>query len=275
MTSPITDILSPTRAIQAALQAHPAFKFAVVVLGLAGAVALALKYGPSPATLVFGIILLVVLMVLFLVFAQASAASKVHFALPSAVLIWSFLTLAILTATLLFTSTFFDVPLPFKTKLVQGLGLEPKPAPSPTPPGSPQETAAAMEKALGLLAVGRSDEAIPLLEYVTRIDPRNSRAYSALGYSMEARGRIDEAIKADRRAIELDGMNVEAHWNLGNALYNKGDYEGAASSHRRALQISPSYTNAYYGLGNALMKLNRVEEAQKEYEKARDPSKRQ
>jgi cytochrome c-type biogenesis protein CcmH/NrfG len=151
--------------------------------------------------------------------------------------------------------------------------------PIKSPPVRPPVTSTpdldtAMNRALGLLASGRIDEAIPAFEYVTRTDPRNSRAYSGLGYALEVRGRLDEAIKADRRAIQLDEMNVEAHWNLGNALYGKGDYEGAASSHRRALQISPDYTNAYYGLGNALMKLGRVKEAQQEFEKARDPAKR-
>jgi len=139
---------------------------------------------------------------------------------------------------------------------------------------SSQERERALIEALKLLYSGRNEQAIPAFEYVVRIDPGNSRAYSGLGYALEATGRFDEAIVADRRAVELDGMNVEAHWNLGNALYDKRDYEGAANSHRRALEISPSYTNAYFGLGNALMKLGREDEAQREYEKARDPSKR-
>jgi tetratricopeptide (TPR) repeat protein len=140
-------------------------------------------------------------------------------------------------------------------------------------PQSSHEHERAMNEALNLLYSGRNEQAIPAFEYVVRIDPGNSRAYSGLGYALEATGRFDEAIVADRRAIELDGMNVEAHWNLGNTLYHKGDYEGAASSHRRALKISPSYTNAHYGLGNALMKLGREDEAQQEFERARDPSK--
>jgi Flp pilus assembly protein TadD len=132
----------------------------------------------------------------------------------------------------------------------------------------------AMTEALGLLNLGRSEQAIPAFEYVIRIDPNNSQAYSSLGYALEVTGRFEEAIEADRRAIALDGMNVGAHWNLGNALYNIGDYQGAASSHRKALEISPSYTNAYVGLGNALMMLGREDEARQEFEKARDPSKR-
>jgi tetratricopeptide (TPR) repeat protein len=139
---------------------------------------------------------------------------------------------------------------------------------------SGHERERAMNEAVELLNSGKIDQAIPALQYEVKIDPRNSQAYSRLGYALEAAGRLDEAIVADRRAIELDGTNVEAHWNLGNALFDKGDYQGAANSHRKALKISPSYTNAYYGLGNALRKLGREEEALLEYEKARDPSKR-
>ncbi len=139
---------------------------------------------------------------------------------------------------------------------------------------SGHERETTMNEALELLNTGKIDQAIPAFQSVVKNDPRNSQAYSSLGYALEAAGRFDEAIVADRRAIELDETNVGAHWNLGNALYNKGDYKGAENSQRKALKISPSYTNAYYGLGNALMKLGRVEEAQREYEKARDPSKR-
>jgi len=124
MPPQIAEVLSPTRAIKAALQAHPAFRFAVVVAGLAGVVALVLKYGPSPAALVFGCILLVVLMVLFLVFAQAAAAKKAHLELPATILVWSFLLLTILTAACLFTSAFFNGPLKLQAAVNKALGVE-------------------------------------------------------------------------------------------------------------------------------------------------------
>lgn len=155
----------------------------------------------------------------------------------------------------------------------QGDKKELKPGDQP-PSTESHEREKAMKEALDLLNSGKIEQAVPAFEYVIRIDPRNSRAYSYLGYALQVSGRLEEAIAADRRAIELDGMNVMAHWNLGDALYGKGDYEGSASSHRRALEISPNYTNAYYGLGNALTKLGRADEAKLAYEKARDPSKR-
>src|SRR5215471_15284057 len=48
--------LFPASLIQATRAAHPAFKYATVVAGLAAIVAVVLQFGISPATLVFGII---------------------------------------------------------------------------------------------------------------------------------------------------------------------------------------------------------------------------
>lgn len=118
MESNTFQYLSPASLIRAAKAAHPAFKYAIVVAGLAAIVTIVLRFGASPATLIFGSVIVVVLMVLFFVFAQAVAVTKSNLALPAIVLIWSFLLLAIATATLLFTSAFFDFPLPLKSIIV-------------------------------------------------------------------------------------------------------------------------------------------------------------
>src|SRR5262249_58751963 len=60
MKSSSLQYLSPKSLIEAAKAAHPAFRYAIVVAGLAAIVAVVLQFGASPATLVFGIIILVV-----------------------------------------------------------------------------------------------------------------------------------------------------------------------------------------------------------------------
>ncbi|HEV2046100.1 MAG TPA: hypothetical protein VGQ95_05830 [Chthoniobacterales bacterium] len=117
-----SDYLSPAGWIRAATSAHPAFKFAIVVGGLAALVSVVLRFGVSPLTLVFGIITLIVLMVLFLVFAQAARLKHNKLSLASLILVWTFLSICIATAVLLFTSTFFDGPLPIKANIVRALG---------------------------------------------------------------------------------------------------------------------------------------------------------
>ncbi|HTA64433.1 MAG TPA: hypothetical protein VK753_02920 [Xanthomonadaceae bacterium] len=117
----LPDYLSPAAAIAAASRAHPAFKYATAALGLMGIVAVALHWGLSAYAAVFGSILLVVLMVLFLVFAQATSLARASVTLQAQVLVWTFLSLAIATAILLFTSSFFNQPLPFRTVLLREL----------------------------------------------------------------------------------------------------------------------------------------------------------
>ena len=141
MTNPIFHS-TPNTAIREAAKTHPAFKYATGVLGLVGVVAVVARWGISPQTAIFGCVLLVVLMVLFLVFTQAAALSRSTLSVPARVLVWSLLVVAIATAYLLFSSAFFDKPLPLRTAIVESMtpspgaraaASKPLPMPSPTP----------------------------------------------------------------------------------------------------------------------------------------------
>ncbi len=144
-TSPLEALgylFSPARLIEAARKAHPAFRYAIVAAALCGLVVVVTEYGVSPATLVFGAIILVVLMVLFLVFSQATVVAHTVLSVPAMVLVWSFLVLSILTAVFLFTSAFFDAPLPIRSSLIHQLGTTNSNGSEPalqqhTPPPSP------------------------------------------------------------------------------------------------------------------------------------------
>jgi TonB family protein len=113
--------LSPESAIKLANKAHPAFKYAIVVAGLIGIVVVVTRWGVSAQTAVFGTVILVVLMVVFLVFAQAASLNKAAMSLPAQLLVWSFLLVIIASVILLFTSAFFDAPLPLKTLILKGV----------------------------------------------------------------------------------------------------------------------------------------------------------
>jgi Caspase domain len=106
--------MSPGSLIRAATEAHPAFKYSIVVAGLAAIVATVTRFGISAVSLVFGVIILVFLMVTFLLFARATSLATRSMTLPALVLVWGGLALSLLTATLLFTSAFFDFPLPLR-----------------------------------------------------------------------------------------------------------------------------------------------------------------
>jgi hypothetical protein len=64
--------LTPASFIRAAQAADPSFKYAILAAGLLAIVVTFAKFGVGYAALVFGSISLIGLMVLFLVFAQAS-----------------------------------------------------------------------------------------------------------------------------------------------------------------------------------------------------------
>jgi hypothetical protein len=105
-----------------ALKHTPAIKYAIAVAAIAGLIATSLRYGFSAATLVFGFIIVIGLMVLFFAFSQLAEANKRATGSASVVVLWSFLLLCIASAALLFSSAFFDWPLPLRSKI---LGISP------------------------------------------------------------------------------------------------------------------------------------------------------
>ncbi len=123
------DFLSPASFIHAAKAAHPAFRYALAVAGILAIVTSFIEFGTQPATLVFGAIAVIGLMVLFLLFAQISKLAKSSLDLPAQVLAWAFLVIAIAIVILLSSSVFFNVPVPFRDALTQQLAKNTAPHP--------------------------------------------------------------------------------------------------------------------------------------------------
>lgn len=122
-TSKALEFLTPASFIRAARAAHPAFRFALLVAGLFAIIFAFIKFGVDPATLVFGAIAIIVLMVVFAVFAQAIRLRHARLTLPAMVLVWSFLVLTIASALGLTSSAFLNWPLPFREWIVRELDL--------------------------------------------------------------------------------------------------------------------------------------------------------
>jgi len=79
--------------------------------------------------------------------------------------------------------------------------------------------------------LGRYDEAIALLEYVSGRDPVNARAHGSLGITHLYAGRFDEAIESSRTALSLSPGRIGAYFNIGNALLHKGKHEAALAAY--------------------------------------------
>jgi hypothetical protein len=116
--------LTPWTVFQTALKAFPPLKYALAVLGIVSAIAIIKSFGIDFRCAAYGTVVMMVLMVGLLVFAALTKVKNPQVQNAAVVMMWSLLMLTILSATLLFTSAFFDWPKP----LPNLLGLEPKPA---------------------------------------------------------------------------------------------------------------------------------------------------
>jgi hypothetical protein len=124
--------LTPWSVFKTAMHAVPALKYALGVLGIISTIAITRNFGVDAESAVFGTIIMLVLMVALVVFAALTAYKSAQVRIASFVMMWSFLVLTILTATLLFTAAFFEYPKPLKQLI-----LVTKNSPQPTSPLKP------------------------------------------------------------------------------------------------------------------------------------------
>lgn len=84
-----------------------------------------------------------------------------------------------------------------------------------------------LESADLLKKLGRLDECISLLEYVSRRDPVNPTTHSNLGTAYLWAGRFDEAIASIRTTLTLSPARFRVHYRIGEALLLKDEPEAA------------------------------------------------
>lgn len=154
-----------------------------------------------------------------------------------------------------------------------------------------------LQYALDLCNRNEFDEALPILEKITKEDPLNSEAWRVLAqihwlHQHEPDKAFDELIEALRcepkniwalvlmgnlltkekndpehakqyydKVLEYHPDNVIAINNIGATYMERKDYEGALPYLEKALEIDDSYTNSYYGLALCYYKLKRLEDA--------------
>lgn len=102
--------LSPYAILKDAVQAVPAVKYALGVLGIVAAITIVGVFQMDYRVAVLGTIVTFVLMVVLVVFAKLTRAAPKRFVAPVLILMWTFLLLTVGTACLLFTSVFFKFP---------------------------------------------------------------------------------------------------------------------------------------------------------------------
>lgn len=102
------------KLMKESIKAVPAVKYAFGIAGILSVIALVKSIGIDYRISVIGTILMFILMVVLVIFAKLTKTASKHFVYPVLCMLWSFLTLTIATATLIFTSVFFQKPIDLK-----------------------------------------------------------------------------------------------------------------------------------------------------------------
>jgi tetratricopeptide (TPR) repeat protein len=119
-----------------------------------------------------------------------------------------------------------------------------------------------------LADAGRHDRAVEQLEVAVNMDPTNSAAMNALGYSLEQNGDLERADRVLRNALVRAkpdiGFNVLL--NLGNVAQKREKLEEGRGYYERALKIrQPGYL--YSNFGALLRKAYAFDDARTVYRK--------
>ena len=111
------------------------------------------------------------------------------------------------------------------------------------------------------LQVGYWKDSTTLFARALVAAPGNKVAHQNLGTGLLAKGRTDEAMGHFYRVLAMDPENADAHYNIGNAMVQKGDLQEAAIHFGEAVRLDPNHVDAHCNLANILAMQKRFNEA--------------
>ncbi|MBI5538296.1 MAG: tetratricopeptide repeat protein [Deltaproteobacteria bacterium] len=115
---------------------------------------------------------------------------------------------------------------------------------------------------------GRAQDALPALQRVVKLRPKDAGAWVQLGILHLRQGASTAAIEAFDKARALGDRSYELHLYTAEAQSDLRQHEIAVKELQAALDIKPDVAEANYRLGVELDQLKRHEEAVKAFEKA-------
>jgi tetratricopeptide (TPR) repeat protein len=124
-------------------------------------------------------------------------------------------------------------------------------------PSNPQAQA---NLAAVLLALGKSQDALPHAQRALELDPAIPSFHNNLGVILQKLGRHEDAKAALAKAIELDPNHAEAHKHLGALLLKQGFPSKAIPFLQKAIDLRPTYVDAFALLATCHTKLGQVPE---------------
>jgi arylsulfatase A-like enzyme len=99
-------------------------------------------------------------------------------------------------------------------------------------------------QATALLEERSFEAAAPMLEAITRSNPRNAMAWDGFGFALMQLGRFDEARDALEQRLALPSRVPQTHLNLGLCFEQIGSRDTAITHLRAALALDPALAEA-------------------------------
>lgn len=88
------------------------------------------------------------------------------------------------------------------------------------------------------MQIGKADDALPLLEKVVKLMPKNAMARRDLATDYANHGRNEDAIREFEEAIKLNPKDVNAHWRLARLYRTMGRTEEAKAEFAKASSLT-------------------------------------
>jgi len=107
-------------------------------------------------------------------------------------------------------------------------------------------------------------------ERALALDPADVRTMLDAAYLLIALGRLDQSIALVEFAVSRDPINTAGHINLGRSYHYAGRWDDAISAYRTALLLNPGRLNANYGVGEALLMKGEAEAALQAFAQEQD-----
>ena len=112
-----------------------------------------------------------------------------------------------------------------------------------------------------LKRLGRAEEAEAAYTEVLKLRPDDANALNNLGTIFRDKGQLPEALDNFKKVLSLQPDHYEAHLNLGYVLRSMNRLDEAIEIHQKALRLRPHQAGAYRELGAVYYAMGRIEES--------------
>ncbi len=132
-----------------------------------------------------------------------------------------------------------------------------------------KETSKALRiKAKILIAKGRYDEALGILERLLVNNVKDDDSWFLMGSALEAIGRINEAEEAYGQCVRFNSRNIGCWLNRGNILFSLEKYDESLLCYENTLKIRQNIPDAWNNRGIVLKHKGKFDDAIRSYNAA-------